>query len=89
MRHAENAAMPAFIGSAAQTADLVLKLLDKDDVEVPGLPELSQAYLARASGTDITIGIFPVVSALAQGPITKETARIVPKMPSPFTILVG
>ena len=78
LRHAEDAAMPAFIGSAAQTADLVLKRLDKDDVEVPGLPELAQTYLARVSGTDITIGIFPLVSALAQGPITKETARIVP-----------
>ena len=79
LQHCEDMAVPAFIGSAAETSHLMFRLLGRESASVPGLQQAAQRYIADSAGAQVPLTIGTVVSKLAQGPVTEELAREMPK----------
>ena len=58
LRHMEDIALPAFIGSSADTSGIVLQLLGRTTFEVPGLVAAVQNYSAKAgSHVSMSLGV--------------------------------
>jgi len=79
LRHAEDIAAPAFLGSTVETSELSMRLLNKESLAVPGLQQAAQDYIANARHAQVPLSTGLLVSVLATGLIDMDLAQRTPK----------
>ena len=78
LRHAEDIAAPAFMGSTVETSELSTRLLNKDSLTVPGLQQAAQSYIADTRHGQVPLSTGLLVSALATGVVSMDLAQRTP-----------
>ena len=77
LRHSEDIAVPAFLGSVVDTSGLVLSLLGKQSATMPGAAFAAQKVTSEHQGNvPSEVGI--AIGCLVRGPITTEHAADFP-----------
>ena len=79
VRHCEDIAHAAFIGSSLDSASLTLRLLGKRSMVVPGLQQAAQGYVDFRTGSQVPLGTGILICNLAHNPISDDALGNVPK----------
>ena len=79
IRQLEDVCVPAFVGAAADNAELTLRILETDSTTIPGLQQAAQRYINMQLGTHVPMGVGVAVGNLARGPLTREAVADLPK----------
>ena len=79
LRHSEDMAVPAFVGSAIETAQLTLKLMSREAIVIPGLQDAARKFTTLAIGAQVPPAVGIAVSSLMHRPVEEEVVSSVPR----------